>query len=252
MFIIPSTSSLPSKLTDVEELFVYKFLSNINLTPSVHFYVDQKRPDCLLIATADGSTNTEEKYFTANCYPHADLKSFNIEQIIQIRIIEIIFCIKDLISNQNNYGWLYPSKKLFIIDFSIDKNEISKANPTLASAMLSDGMSTDGRVHIASHISKFKAAILSEKKSIACRAIEPLIGSFVESIDPTFESINDFICANSYAFDVDIEMVRLKLKKIAERTRTRWEELTTFIGLKKMNTKNFYFIVGLFRISSYF
>jgi hypothetical protein len=59
-----------------------------------------------------------------------------------------------------------------------------------------------------------------------------VIDSFVEGIDPTFEFINDFIFANSYAFDVDIEMVRLKLKKIAERTRTRWEQLTTFIGLK--------------------
>ncbi len=70
------------------------------------------------------------------------------------------------------------------------------------------------------------------KKSIVHRAVEPLIDSFFEDIDPNFESINDFICANSYAFDVNIEMVGLKLENIVEQTCTRWEVLTTFIELK--------------------
>ena len=133
-------------MADVEELFIYQFLSNIDITPSVHFYVNQKRPDCLLIATANGSTITTEKFYTAVHYPAIDLNSLTIEEIIQIRIIEIIFCLKDILSNQDNYGWLHPSKKIFIIDFSINKDEAMKINPTPPSIMLNDDIPDRGRL----------------------------------------------------------------------------------------------------------
>ncbi len=96
--------------------------------------------------------------------------------------------------------------------------------------MLNDKIKDEGRVHIGILISKFRASGVSEKKLILRDAIEPFIDSFLEGIDPTCESIENFICANSYAFDGDIQMTILKLKKIAERTRSRWEELLKYIG----------------------
>jgi hypothetical protein len=167
------------------------------MAPSVLFYVNQQKPDCLLIATVDSNKSSNETYYTAANYPAADLKSITIEEITQTRILEIIFCLKDLLSNENNYNWLHPTKKLIIIDFSID--EMIKDNPKLA----------------------------------ACHAIEPLVDLFVETIDPTGKSINDFICANPYAFNGSIQIAASKLAKIVERTRVRWSELLKFLNIKK-------------------
>ncbi len=48
---------------------------------------------------------------------------------------------------------------------------------------------------------------------MARRAIESLVDCFVEAIDPTQQSINDFICAHPYAVDGGIDMATLKLQR---------------------------------------
>jgi hypothetical protein len=74
----------------------------LNLLGYVHVYVDQQRPDCLLIATADVNTITKEIFFTGSSYPQAKFNSIKIEEIILIRLFEIIFSLKDLLSNNDN------------------------------------------------------------------------------------------------------------------------------------------------------
>jgi len=221
------------RLTDIEEIFIYKFLHNIKKLPLVYFYVHQQKPDCLLIATADANTISDEKFYTAASYPAADLKLISMENIIQIRIFEIIFFLKDLLSNENNYGWLRPSKTTVIIDFSIEKNEMMKANPKAPLNMLTDKIESRGRLVIDKHKANFNKLTREEKESMARRAIESLVGCFVEAIDPTQQSINDFICAHPYAFDGGIEMATLKLQKIVQQTRSRWNELVAQLGLKQ-------------------
>ena len=198
-FIIPSISSLPSKLTDVEELFVYKLLSTINLSPPVYFYVNQKRPDCLLIATVDGSSISEENYFTSAYYLSDHLNLFIMKQIVQVRILEIILCLKDLLTNEHNFGWLYPSEKLLIIDFAIDKDQIMKINPTPISRMLTDKVKELSRAHLQQLMSNFILEKEKERKEMTFRAIEFFIGSLVDAIDSTKGSMIDFINNNSYA-----------------------------------------------------
>ncbi|CAM4877105.1 unnamed protein product [Rotaria socialis] len=184
-FVIPSTSSLSltSKLADVEELFIYKLLSNINKAPSAHFYINQNKPDCLLIATADGNSVSYEKFFTAACYPTAHIEAyFTVEDIILIRVLEVRLCLQDVSSNTDNYGWLNPSKKMFIIDFSINENVTMKSKPPLAANMLTDKIHEHGHILICKLISKFNQAERNMKVAFAYRAVESVIDSFADAI----------------------------------------------------------------------
>ncbi len=108
-----------------------------------------------------------------------------------------------------------------------------KANLTEPINMLGDLMETRGRLVIDKHKSKFNRLSRQDQQSIARRTIEPLVDRFVEAIDPTQQLINDFICAHPYAFDGNIKMAILKLQKIVERTRSRWNELVTQLDLKQ-------------------
>ena len=228
-YILPTISSLiQTKLTDIEELFVYNFLYNLNVGPLAHFYVSQEKPTCLLIATADGNSLKDEIFYTAADSPKEKLALITIEDIVLIRIIEVIFCLKDLLSNEQNFGWLHPSKRLLIIDFSINKETMQTSSITPI-RMLTDRMAENGRLETSKHKANFVKLSLQEKKSIARRAIELLPGSFIEAINPTHKSINNFICSNSYAFEGGIETTNSKLDKIVERTRSRWNELITEI-----------------------
>jgi hypothetical protein len=94
----------------------YSFI-NFSIGPSVHFYVNQEKSECLLIATADGSNIINEKFNTASHCSRDELNLITMNDIIFIRIMEVIFCLKDLLSNEQNFGWLHPSKRLLIIDF---------------------------------------------------------------------------------------------------------------------------------------
>jgi hypothetical protein len=93
-FLLIPTPLSTSRLTDIEEIFVYKFLSNINLGPPVFFYVDEQKPDCLLIATEDGNSVMNDMFYTATRYPVAGLNLIAMEKIVLIRILEIIFFFK--------------------------------------------------------------------------------------------------------------------------------------------------------------
>jgi hypothetical protein len=95
-------SSLPSKLADVDELFIYKFLYNFNIGQSVHFYISQDKPECLLIATADCNNKTNENFHTLSHCSTAELKLITLDDIVFMWLIEIIFCLKDLLSNGDN------------------------------------------------------------------------------------------------------------------------------------------------------
>ena len=197
------------------------------------FYVAESNPHCLLIATVDGNTISNEKFYTAAKCLLEDLKNITIEDILKIRIIEIIFLLKDIISNENNFGWLCPSKKLLIIDFSIDKNESIKTKPTTPSLMLKERMDERGRYQLAYRKNLFHTKNMTEKKNIACRAIQSFTDSFTQAIDSSSESINEFILTNSFSFDGGVERATLKLKQVVERSRSRWDELITTLGIKK-------------------
>ncbi len=62
-----------------------------------------------------------------------------------IKVFEIIFSLKDLLSNNDNYGWLSESKKVRIIDFSINKDELMKAIPASIIAMLNEKLKNNKR-----------------------------------------------------------------------------------------------------------
>ncbi len=87
-------------------------MHNIKKSPLVYFYVNQQKPDCLLIATADGNTISDDKFYTAACYPVADLQLISIENIVEIRIFEIIFFFKRSFVQRTQF-WLVMSIKKY-------------------------------------------------------------------------------------------------------------------------------------------
>ncbi len=78
-------------------------------------------------------------------FPKDDIHLLRIEDIIMIKVFEIIFSLKDLLSNNDNYGWLSESKKVRIIDFSINKDELMKAIPASIIAMLNEKLKNNKR-----------------------------------------------------------------------------------------------------------
>jgi len=112
-----------------------------------------------------------------------------------------------------------------------------KANPTAPFKMLTDQMESRGRLIINKHKANFYKLTRQEKKSIARRAIESSVDCFVGAIDPTQQSINDFICAHPYAFDGGMEIGTVKLQKIVEQTRPRWSEFVKQLDLKNEHVK---------------
>lgn len=115
---------------------MYKFFQHLNIGPSVYFYVDQKMPECLLIATADGNSTADAKFSTVSCCSQAELSLITIDQKLLIRIIEVIFFIKDLLSNHDNFGLIPSQKRILIIDFSILRDELNSFKSTPASRMI--------------------------------------------------------------------------------------------------------------------
>lgn len=108
-----------------------------------------------------------------------------------------------------------------------------KSKPPLASEMLTDQVQEHGHIFICKLISKFNRATSDMKVASAYHAVESLIDSFADAIQPTREFIGDFISKNPYAFDGGIEIANLKLTKIVERTQSRWNELIKcFLGTK--------------------
>jgi hypothetical protein len=108
-----------------------------------------------------------------------------------------------------------------------------KANPTAPFNMLTDQMESRGRLIINKHKANFYKLTRQEKKSIARRAIESSVDCLFGAIDLTQQSINDFICAHPYAFDGVMEIGTLKLQKIVEQTRPRWNEFVKQLDPKK-------------------
>ncbi len=80
---------------------------NIKKSSLVYLYGNQRKPDCLLIATADGNTISNDKFYIAACYPVADLQLVSIENIVEIRIFEIIFFKRPVV--QRTQFWLVMS-----------------------------------------------------------------------------------------------------------------------------------------------
>jgi hypothetical protein len=74
----------------------------LHLLGQVHVYIDQQRPHCLLIATANANTISKEVFATASSYLQAEFNSIKIEEIILIRLFEIIFSLNDFFSNNDN------------------------------------------------------------------------------------------------------------------------------------------------------
>lgn len=68
--------------------------------------MSRKKDLNILLATADANAITDEELYTATCCPRTGLGSITVENVNFIRVIEIIFCLKNMLSNENNYGWL--------------------------------------------------------------------------------------------------------------------------------------------------
>ncbi len=189
-----------------------------------------------MIATADGNDITNEEFHTVACYVRAELNLITIENIILIRVIEIIFCLKDLLSNENNYGWLNQTKKLLIIDFSIDNNERNKTNPTSASRMINIPLPKFNRFSLHKLTQRYNREPPNSKESTMRQVIEPLTDSFLPAIDITKESIEDFVVSFPFAFnDRTKEMTHSRLQQFAQHSRARFNELVTYLNIKKKN-----------------
>jgi hypothetical protein len=122
--------------------------------PSVYFYVNQEKPECLLIATADGNSTLNASFQTVACCPRAELDLITMDDIILIRVIEIIFGLKDLLTNAHNYGWIYSTKRLLIIEFSIDNDEMIKNNSTSIGTLIYAGFKEQNRLSIGKSVKK--------------------------------------------------------------------------------------------------
>jgi hypothetical protein len=148
--------------------------------------------------------------------------------------MEIIFCLKDLLSNTSNYGWLDQSKKLLIIDFSIDKDKINQANSTSMHRMVHAALPDLHRVPMVKLAQKYTGAGTDSKKLFMRRAIEPLSNSFLEALDIATQSMNDFIDSFPFAFnDRTKEMTRSRLEKFSQYGRARFNDLLTYLDIKK-------------------
>jgi hypothetical protein len=104
--------------------------------------------------------------------------------------------------------------------------------PPTPSLMLHEGMPGHGRLTIDKLKSKFRGCSLSEKDGIARTAIQPLIDQFVQAIDSTRQSINEFIDAHPYAFNGGSQVATAKLSKFVEQTRFRWDQLISSLKIK--------------------
>ena len=171
-----------------------------------------------MIATADGNSLKNEKFYTAAEFPRDELKSITIENLIFIRAVEIIFCLKDLLNNQNNYGWLNQSKNLLIIDFSIDFNKIN-INPTPAKRMLNDRLPEFNRLSLDKLAQNFKDLKPDVRQTTLRGLLEPSIDSFVKSIEITEKAMAEFVVTCPFAFnDKDNECLSFTTNLVTTNT----------------------------------
>ncbi len=151
--------------------------------PPVHFYVNQEKPECLLIATADGNSALNASFQTLACCPRAELDLITMDDIILIRVIEIIFGLKDLLTNIHNYGWIYSTKRLLIIDFSIDNDEKIKNNSTSIGTSIYAGFKEQNRLSIGKLVKKINPYKPHVFRSTMRQVLEKLPDSFLETVD---------------------------------------------------------------------
>ncbi len=140
---------------------------------------------------------------------------------------------KDLLSNNDNYGWLSESKKVLVIDFSINKDELMKAIPAPIIAVLNEKLKDNKRYQLQVLNSSFNKGDRNVKETILQRAIETFVDSFIADIDSTNESINGFIRTYPYAFEGVYERAEAKLRKYIHFIKTRWTEMLTYLKLNK-------------------
>jgi hypothetical protein len=226
-------SYLPSKLADVEELFIYKFLYNFNIGQSVHFYISQDKPDCLLIATADCNNKTNENFHTLAHCSKAELELITVDDIAFIHLIEIIFSLQDLLSNNDNFGWLYPTKKLSIIDFAMDKKQLTSSDPTPVLRQIHDSLRVPVLHHVGKLIDKYNRLERQKKESAVRQVLEKLNDSFIQALDAATQEVDDFVVSYPFGFnDRTNEMTRARLRKYYQRSRGRLNDLNK-LSIKK-------------------
>ncbi len=73
----------------------------------------------------------------------------------------------------------------------------------------------------------------NSKESTIRQLIKPLTDSFLQAIDITKESIDDFVVSFPFAFNDPIkEMTRSRLQQFAQYSRTRFNEFVTYLNIK--------------------
>ena len=148
----------------------------------------------------------------------AGLESITVKNVIFIRVIEFIFCLKDLLTNENNYGCLNRTNRLMIIDFSIDHNQISNANVTSASNLIFTKLPKFGCLALSKLSQQYDGGKSFAKKLTIREVMEPLIDSLPPAIDIAKESIDNFISSYPFAFnDRTKEMTHPRLQQFADR-----------------------------------
>ncbi len=140
---------------------------------------------------------------------------------------------KDLLSDNDNYGWLSESKRVRVIGFSINKDELMKAIPAPIIALLNEKLQDNKRYQRQVLNSSFNKGDRAVKESTARRAIELLVDLFIADIDSTNVSINGFIRTYPYAFEGVYERAEAKLRKYIHFIKTRWTEMLTYLKLNK-------------------
>jgi hypothetical protein len=111
-------------------------------------------------------------------------------------------------------GWLYPSKKLLIIDCAIDKNEIVSSNPTPALKMIYINLPTPTSFHLAKLVQNYNKARRELKESAVRQVIKQLNDSFIQALDAATLAVDDFVVSYPFGFnDRSNEMTRARLLK---------------------------------------
>jgi len=112
------------------------------------------------------------------------------DDIILIRVIEIIFGLNDLLTNAHNYGWIYSTKRLLIIDFSIDNDEMIKNNSTSIGTLIYAGFKEQNRLSIGKSVKKINTYKPHVFRSTMRQVLEKLPDSFLETVD-TATQVNE-------------------------------------------------------------